>query len=154
MPRFGWVQTQKLALEELKGDADRTRKQAEVHGTFLVQRMHSHSGLNTVEQLPSDYLWELVESFERRFTKYVQVGDSPVVLAAGCVVPGPVGCGGRWIRAIDVGWDWRRGSAERMITSSVYECTCEVNIVRHRWRVYGRRRFNEVVIDILVLGSF
>lgn len=73
------VQTQKLALQELKEDADGTWKQAEVHGTFLVQRMHSHSGLNTVEQLPSDYMWELVESFEKRLNEYAQVGALIVV---------------------------------------------------------------------------
>lgn len=53
-------------------DANQTRKQAEVHGTFLVQRLHSHSGLNIVEQLPSDYLWEVVESFEKRLMEYAQ----------------------------------------------------------------------------------
>lgn len=36
--------------------------------------MHSHSGLSTVEQLPSEYLWELVESFEKRLSEYAQVG--------------------------------------------------------------------------------
>lgn len=44
-----------------------------MHGTFLVQRMHSHSGLNTVEQLPSEYMWEMVESFEKRVSEYAQV---------------------------------------------------------------------------------
>lgn len=80
------IQTQKLALEELKGDADRTRKHAEVHGTFLVQRLHSDSGLNTVEQLPSDYLWELVESFEKRLVEYAQASfcSSPRVCWRQC----------------------------------------------------------------------
>lgn len=53
-------------------DANQTRDQAELHGTFLVQRLHSNSGLNIVEQLPSDYLWELVESFEKRLMEYAQ----------------------------------------------------------------------------------
>lgn len=54
-------------------DANQTRDQAELHGTFLVQRLHSNSGLNIVEQLPSDYLWELVESFEKRLMEYAHV---------------------------------------------------------------------------------
>ncbi|CAM9884536.1 unnamed protein product, partial [Ascophyllum nodosum] len=65
-------QTQKLSLRDLKYDTDRTVKQAEVHGNFVVQRMHSQSGLNTVEQLPSDYMWEMVESFEKRLSVYAQ----------------------------------------------------------------------------------
>ena len=47
-----------------------------MHGTFVVQRLHSHSGLNTVEQLPSDYMWEMVESFEKRLGEYAQASDS------------------------------------------------------------------------------
>lgn len=46
-----------------------------MHGTFVVQRLHSHSGLNTVEQLPSDYMWEMVESFEKRLSEYAQASD-------------------------------------------------------------------------------
>lgn len=66
-------QTQKLALHDLKDDADRTVKHAEVHGTFVVQRMHSHSGLNTVEEMPSEYMWDMVTSFEKRLGQYIQV---------------------------------------------------------------------------------
>ncbi|CAM9765870.1 unnamed protein product, partial [Hapterophycus canaliculatus] len=58
--------TQKLAMKDLKADADQTSKHAEVHGLFVVQRMRSDSGLNTVEQMPSEYMWDMVESFEKR----------------------------------------------------------------------------------------
>lgn len=68
----GVVQTQKLALKDLKGDADQTWGQAEKHGLFVVQRMRSDSGLNTVEQMPSDYMWDMVESFEKRLQEYGQ----------------------------------------------------------------------------------
>lgn len=68
----GVPQTQKLAMKDLKADADQTSKQAEVHGLFVVQRMRSDSGLNTVEQLPSEYMWDVVESFEKRLHEYAQ----------------------------------------------------------------------------------
>ncbi|CAN0062588.1 unnamed protein product, partial [Scytosiphon promiscuus] len=64
--------TQKLAMKDLKADADETCKHAEVHGLFVVQRMRSDSGLNTVEQLPSEYMWDMVESFEKRLHEYAQ----------------------------------------------------------------------------------
>ncbi|CAN0443117.1 unnamed protein product, partial [Ascophyllum nodosum] len=62
------IETQNLSLRDLKYDTRRTVKQAEVHGNFVVQRMHSQSGLNTVD----DYMWEMVESFEKRLSVYVQ----------------------------------------------------------------------------------
>lgn len=69
-------QTQRLALQDLKDDADRTVKHAEVHGTFVVQRMHSHSGLNTVEEMPSEYMWDMATSFEKRLGQYIQAISS------------------------------------------------------------------------------
>lgn len=66
------TQKQKLAMKDLKGDADQTMKHAEVHGQFVVQRMRSDSGLNTVEQLPSDYMWDVVENFEKRLMNYAK----------------------------------------------------------------------------------
>ncbi|CAN0130047.1 unnamed protein product [Ectocarpus sp. 6 AP-2014] len=62
--------TQKLAMKDLKADAGKTSRQAEVNGLFVVQRLHSDSGLNTVEQLPSDYMWDMVEEFEERLQEY------------------------------------------------------------------------------------
>lgn len=73
-------QTQKLAMKDLKADAGKTSRQAEVNGLFVVQRLHSDSGLNTVEQLPSDYMWDMVEEFEERLQEYKKASPSFVVL--------------------------------------------------------------------------
>lgn len=71
-------QTQKLAMKDLKADAGKTSRQAEVNGLFVVQRLHSDSGLNTVEQLPSDYMWDMVEEFEERLQEYKKASLSSV----------------------------------------------------------------------------
>lgn len=95
----GTVQTQKLALKDLKGDADQTLKHAEVHGLFVVQRMRSDSGLNTVEQMPSEYMWDMVESFEKRLQEYGQASAAPVfhtddvLVRHACVTHGSTECG-------------------------------------------------------------
>lgn len=77
--RGGVPQKQKLAMKDLKGDADQTMKHAEVHGQFVVQRMRSDSGLNTVEQLPSDFMWDVVENFEKRLFNYAKASSAPTL---------------------------------------------------------------------------
>lgn len=66
-------------MKDLKADTGKTSRQAEVNGLFVVQRLHSDSGLNTVEQRPSDYMWDMVEEFEERLQEYKKASLSLVV---------------------------------------------------------------------------
>lgn len=44
-----------------------------------------------MEQLPSDYMWEMVESFEKRLSEYAQASRFPgAALSRGIVLPLPL----------------------------------------------------------------
>ncbi|CAM9588453.1 unnamed protein product [Discosporangium mesarthrocarpum] len=65
-------QAQKLAAEELKGEVRQGVGQAERYGTFLLQQMVTPSGLRTVEELPSQFMWETLARFEKRLRENAQ----------------------------------------------------------------------------------
>jgi len=65
-------QRQRNACKILKEEVKRESRDTERYAGWTIQQFHHPSGFKTVEQLPSPYMWSLLETLENQLQEHVQ----------------------------------------------------------------------------------